>query len=90
MVFKKQTAVSQVILKMKDAKENIPPFGFDEEFVRGFNKAFQMAIFISEQVGLPMEKEQIIEHHTWLLSGVMGEESARQDAEQYYKKSYGE
>jgi hypothetical protein len=35
-----------------------------------------------------MEKEQIVEHHTWLLSGVMGEESARIDAEQYYKETY--
>ena len=57
----KQTAIQATILKMKEAKENFPTMGFDEEFVRGFNKAFQMAIFISEQVGLPTERYQIHE-----------------------------
>ncbi len=48
--------IEKVIAKMQEAKENFPAIGFDEEFVRGFNKAFQMAIFITEQVGMPLEK----------------------------------
>jgi hypothetical protein len=82
---KKQTAVSQVILKMKDAKENFPSIGFDEEFVRGFNKAFQMAIFISEKVGLPLEKEQIIDaaKSCVYIGGATNEE-----AEQYFTQTF--
>jgi hypothetical protein len=56
---KQTTAVSQTILKMQEAKDNFPNIGFDEEFIRGFNKAFQMAIFISQKVGLPIERQQI-------------------------------
>ena len=35
-----------------------------------------------------MHKQEIEEHHTWLLSGVMPEESARKDAEDYYKQTF--
>lgn len=35
-----------------------------------------------------IEKKQIVDHHTWLLSGVMHEESARKEAEQYYQETY--
>ena len=35
-----------------------------------------------------MHKEEIVEHHTWLLSGVMNEESARKDGEDYYNQKY--
>ena len=58
---KKQTAVTELIEKMNEAKDNFPALGFDEEFVRGFNKAFQMACFIAEKVGKPKEREQIEE-----------------------------
>lgn len=57
----KLTAIQDVVLKMQEAKENFPQFGFDEEFIRGFNKAFQMAIFIAEKVGIEKEKQQIID-----------------------------
>ena len=36
--------------KLKEACDNFPSFGFDEEFVRGFNKAFQMSIFIVDSL----------------------------------------
>lgn len=36
------------------------------------------------------EKQQIINHHAWLLSGVMSEEAAIKDAEQYYNDKYGQ
>jgi len=45
--------ITQIIAKMQEAKDNFPAMGFDEEFVRGFNKAFQMAIFITEQLSKP-------------------------------------
>lgn len=35
-----------------------------------------------------MHKEEIVEHHTWLLSGVMIEESARKDGEDYYNQTF--
>lgn len=35
-----------------------------------------------------MHKEEIVEHHTWLLSGVMSEESARKDGEDYYNQTF--
>lgn len=52
------TAMQDVIVKMQEAKENFPNIGFDDEFIRGFNKAFQMAIFIVEKVGLEKELQQ--------------------------------
>ena len=52
------TAMQDVIVKMKEAKENFPNIGFDDEFIRGFDKAFQMAIFIAEKVGLEKELQQ--------------------------------
>ena len=36
-----------------------------------------------------MHKEEIIEHHTWLLSGVMSETFAKKDAEKYYNETFG-
>ncbi|EOG6897098.1 hypothetical protein ACLH3T_002476 [Flavobacterium psychrophilum] len=52
------TAMQDVIVKLQEAKENFPNIGFDDEFIRGFNKAFQMAIFIVEKVGLEKELQQ--------------------------------
>lgn len=52
------TAMQDVIVKMQEAKENFPNIGFDDEFIRGFNKAFQTAIFIVEKVGLKKELQQ--------------------------------
>ena len=36
-----------------------------------------------------MHKEEIIEHHTWLLSGIMSETFAKKDAEKYYNETFG-
>lgn len=41
--------VSESGSKIKEAKDNFPKIGFDEEFIRGFNKAMQMAVFILER-----------------------------------------
>lgn len=81
-----KTAMQIVINKMKDAKENLPPFGFDEEFLRGFNKAFQMAIFIADQIGVETEKKQIINANN------AGYKAHRhkldQNAEDYYNETF--
>ena len=45
-----KTAMQMLIDKMNDAKNDFPAIGFDDEFVRGFNKAFQMACFIKWSV----------------------------------------
>lgn len=42
------TIVQDIIAKMQEAKENFPKIGFDDEFIRGLNKGFQMSIFITE------------------------------------------
>ena len=63
--------------------ENIPdlskyiPFGVSMELHAKFQQA------------KAMHKEEIIEHHTWLLSGVMSETFAKKDAEKYYNEHYG-
>ena len=83
---KQQTAMQEVILKMKDAKDNFPNIGFDEEFVRGFNKAFQMAIFILEKVGIDKEKQQIIDAHGIKMKGVNNHKCV--DGKQYYQETF--
>jgi hypothetical protein len=35
-----------------------------------------------------MHRQEIVEHHTWMLSGVMSEEAARKDGEQYYTQTF--
>ena len=74
---KKQTAVEWLLNNMPDLGRYIP-FGVSMELHAKFQQAKEM------------EKEQIIEHHTLLLSGVMGEISAREDAENYFEETYGE
>jgi hypothetical protein len=96
---KQKTAMQEVILKMQDAKENFPAFGFHPKFVRGFDKAFQMAILITEEVGLLKERQQIIDFHVACVDhGAIeeGESVTEQDkewiknhAEQYYNETYG-
>ena len=77
------TAMQEVILKMQEAKDNFPNIGFDEEFIRGFNKAFQMAIFIVEEVGIDKEKQQIIDAYN------SGQQIPPFDfAEQYYNETF--
>ena len=58
---KEMTAMRVVINKLQGAKDNFPAIGFNEEFVRGFYKAFDMAIIICENVGIPVERQQIID-----------------------------
>ena len=53
------TALQDVIEKLNKDKDNFPPFGFDEEFMRGIYKGFQMAVFICQKTGLPKERTQI-------------------------------
>ena len=36
-----------------------------------------------------IHKQEIVEHHTWLLSGVMSETFAKKDAEKYYNENFG-
>jgi hypothetical protein len=75
-----KTAMQEVILKMQEAKDNFPNIGFDEEFIRGFNKAFQMAIFIVEEVGIDKEKQQIITAYNKAVPFKYGKE--------YYEETY--
>lgn len=82
----KQTATQEVILKMQEAKDNFPNIGFDEEFIRGFNKAFQMAIFIVEEVGIDKEKQQIIWAHGVQMKGVNNHKCIT--GEQYYNETF--
>jgi len=84
------TAVEETILKMQEAKDNFPNIGFDDEFIRGFNKAFQMAIFIAEKVGKEQEKQQIIEAVDFALEDANLYETFRnlRSGEQYYKETY--
>jgi len=79
-----KTATQEVIAKMQEAKENFPNIGFDDEFIRGFNKAFQMAIFITEKIGLPKEEEQIT---TAYKEGWMNPAKFRQHGSEYYYKN---
>lgn len=81
-----KTAMQVTIDKMNEAKENLPPFGFHDEFLRGFNKAFQMAIFIAEKKGLEAEKYQIMEAYT--LGHSMHDSNDEKSAEDYYQQTY--
>jgi hypothetical protein len=81
----KQTAMQEVILKMQEAKDNFPNIGFDEEFIRGFNKAFEMAIFIVEKVGIDKEKQQILDAYE---DGNYDNGMGRCEAEQYYNETF--
>ena len=81
-----KTAMQEVILKMKEAKVSFPNVGFDEEFIRGFNKAFQMAIFITEKVGTEKEKQQIID--SYLQGFCHCEYEGIMDAQKYYKETF--
>lgn len=80
---KQLTAVMQTIEKMQDAKDNLPNIGFDEEFIRGFNKAFQMAIFISQKFGLPTERQKLIDAYD---DGIL--KGRYDDGEQYFDKTF--
>lgn len=73
-----------VIDKMNDAKDNFPGMGFGDEFMRGFNKAFQIAIIISKEAGLPKEREQIVE--AWRSGDINF--NHKETAEQYFKNKY--
>lgn len=79
------TAMQIVIDKMKDAKENLPPFGFDDEFLRGFNKAFQMADLIAKQVGIPTEKQQIADA---AIHGFQNGHEIEYDPDEYYTTTF--
>ena len=59
-----------------------------KEFSKGLDINFNRRTNHIIEQAKEMEKQQIVEHHTWLLSGVMGEESAREDAKQYYNETY--
>lgn len=86
------TAMQEVILKMQEAKDNFPNIGFDEEFIRGFNKAFQMAIFIVEEVGIDKEKQQIIDAyangHNDGCRYMNNQKQEFEHAEQYYNETF--
>ena len=82
----KQTAMQEVILKMQDAKDNFPNIGFDEEFIRGFNKAFQMAIFIVEKVGIEKEKQQI--ENAYRIGSANELTFGENKAEKYYNETF--
>ena len=83
-----KTAMQMLIDKMNDAKNDFPAIGFDDEFVRGFNKAFQMACFIAEQFGKPIERQQIIDtvDDCWTINDKQGYVPS---GEQYYSNKYG-
>ena len=49
---------------------------------------FMLPTYLIEQAKA-MHKEEIIEHHTWLLSGIMSETFAKKDAEKYYNETFG-
>lgn len=51
--------MEKIINKLKEAQENFPAVGFEEEFVRGFNKAFQMSIFIVEELTKASQSEPV-------------------------------
>ena len=73
---------------MSDKKQTAVNFAFEKLSRQGLfiSKDFKNMVVYYEAKSL--EKEIIVEHHTWLLSGVMGEEQARKDAEQYFKETY--
>lgn len=84
-----KTAIDEVVLKMQEAKDNFPSIGFDEEFIRGFNKAFQMAIFISDKIGKEKEKQQIIDAVKYGFNDAT-KPSSDQDItfQQYYNETF--
>jgi len=90
---KKLTAMQEVIVKMQEAKDHFPNVGFDEEFIRGFNKAFQIAIFIVEKIGVEKEKQQIIDAGDKCISNYLRHEPERHgnvmpSGEQYYEQTF--
>ena len=83
-----KTAIQEVILKMQEAKDNFPNIGFDDEFIRGFNKAFQMAIFITEKVGIEKEKQQLIDAYDFGENDSDTRFPSFLDGEEYYNKTF--
>jgi hypothetical protein len=77
---KKQTALQMLIADLEE-QANTCPMKDRKFYIYCKTLAIQK---------LEMEREQIIENHAWLLSGVMDEESARENAEEYFKQTYGE
>lgn len=70
---KQQTAVEWLEEKIKSNLNNPMSVKFQEMF----------------EQAKQLERQQIINHHAWLLSGVMHEEVAIKDSEQYYKETFG-
>jgi hypothetical protein len=83
---KQTTAVQEVILKMNEAKNNFPALGFDEEFVRGFNKAFQMAVFIAEKIGIQKEREQIEKTYSDSIDDLVNKDIV--SPSDYYRRTF--
>jgi hypothetical protein len=81
----KKTAMQIVSERIESARDNFPGLGFDDEFIRGFNKAFQIALLICKEVGIEAEKQQIIEA---AKHGADCDNSPFISAEDYFDKTY--
>ncbi len=82
------TALQDVIDKINKAKDNFPPFGFDEEFMRGIYKGFQMAVFICQKVGLPKERKDIEDAYNQDLYGGLEGNKKFNDGSDYFTNTF--